>query len=167
VSPRATKAALAGTACAVLASAGCTSFSLRASEARMPILLGPVACIGCAPEPGRGAAPPTVTGSVHEREYVIAQMDGIRRDTAPLDVAATKAVPDPCREDLHVSRIHSGAWFLQVVPLLIGFGNAWVEVQASRAVVPNGTCGPTPWPNSEPAGIVGVAPEQPRDRRRP
>jgi hypothetical protein len=153
VSPRATTAAIAGAACAVLAGGGCTSISLRASEARTPILLGPVACIGCAPEPGKSAAPPTVTGRVREREYIIVGLDDVKHDTAPLDLAATRAIPDPCREDLHVSGIHTGTWSFHV-PLLFGIGNTWVDVQASRAAVPGGTCGPPPWPSSGPDGIV-------------
>src|SRR4029077_7299318 len=133
VSPRATTAAIAGAACVVLAGAGCSSISLRASEARAPILVGPVACIGCAPEPGRAAAPPTVAGGVREREWAVDLSPfypgQTTRDTAPLDVAATKAVSDPCREDLHVASIHTGAWGFGV-PLLFGMSNAWVDVQA-------------------------------------
>jgi hypothetical protein len=160
-------AALAGAACALLAGAGCSSISLRASEARTPILLGPVECIGCAPEPGRGAAPPTVAGGVRERELAIGMFGGRPTHGAvPLDVAATNAVPDPCREDLHVSSIHAGTWTLHV-PLVFAMTNAWVDVQASRTAVPSGTCGPTPWPSAGPAGIVGAAPETPRDGSRP
>ncbi len=42
------RAAVASVAFALLVGAGCGSFSLRASKARTPILLGPVACIACA-----------------------------------------------------------------------------------------------------------------------
>jgi hypothetical protein len=167
MSPRVTTSAIAGAACAVLAAAGCSAVSLHASEARAPILLGPVACIGCAPEPGRGAAPPTVSGGVRQRELIVGMFGGIHPgDTKPLDVAATKAVADPCREDLHVSSIHSGAWSF-MVPLGFGVGDTWVDVQASRAPVPNGTCGGAPWPSSGPTGIVVAAPEKPREGTRP
>jgi len=143
MSPRALTAAIAG---AVLAGAGCASISLRASEARTPIVLGPVACIGCAPEAARVAAPPTVHGGVRERQYIFpipgSYGDKIVRETMPLEVAATKVISDPCREDLHVDGIHTGTWGFDV-PILFGIGDVWVDVQASRAAVPNGTCGPT------------------------
>ncbi|HXU03750.1 MAG TPA: hypothetical protein VN903_22445 [Polyangia bacterium] len=162
MSPRWTAAAIAGVTGAVLAAAGCTSITLRASEARTPVLLGPVACIGCAPEPGRVAAPPTVAGGVHEREYVIATfpsgaLDRITDDTVPLDVAATTAVADPCREDLRVAAVHAGTWSFHV-PLIFGIANTWIDAQASRAAVPNGVCGVAPWPSVGPTGI---------DKRRP
>jgi hypothetical protein len=161
VSPRALPAALAGAACVVLAGAGCASVSARASEARTPILLGPVACMGCAPDPGPAAAPPTVAGGAREREVTIGAgvipVDLVTRDATELDVAATKAVPDPCREDLHVASIGTGTWNLHV-PLLLIVSKSWIDVQASRAAVPNGTCGPAPWPSAGPAGIAGRRP---------
>jgi hypothetical protein len=132
----------------------------------MPILLGPVACIGCAPEPGRGAAAPTVAAFGREREIAIAMLAGKVADgTAPLDVVATRAVSDPCREDLHVSGVHAGTWGVNV-PVLFGMMNTWIEVQASRVAVPNGACGPAPWPSAGPAGIV-APPEKSRDGGRP
>ena len=146
MSPRALTAAIVGAAFTALGGAGCTSISLRASEARTPILLGPVACIGCAPEPARGAAPPTVDGVVHERQYIFpilgSYADKIVRETTPLEVSATKVISDPCREDLHVDGIHTGTWGFDV-PILFGIEDVWVDVQASRAAVPNGTCGRT------------------------
>lgn len=164
---RATTAAIAGAAYAVLAGAGCGSISLRGSEARTPILFGPVACIGCASEPSGGAAAPTVAARVRERELAIAMFAGkTTHDTVPLDLAATTAISDPCREDLHVSSVHAGTWGFDV-PLLFGMTDTWVEVQSSRAAVPNGSCGPVPWPSAGPDGIVGAAPEMPRNGTRP
>ena len=168
MSARAITIAVAGAAAgAMLTGGGCTSFALRASEARAPILLGPVACIDCAPEPARGAPPPAVAGSARQREYVVAGvLDKITHDGTPLDLAATAAVADPCREDLHVSSIRAGTWSFHL-PLLFGIENAWVDVQASRAAVPGGSCGPAPWPSSGPAGIVVAAPAEPRGAGRP
>jgi hypothetical protein len=155
---RAITTAVVAAACAMLSGTGCTSLSLRASEARPPILLGPVACIACAPEPARVASGPTVVGGAREREYAVSvypagALDRVTHDAVPLDVAATRAVPDPCREDLRVSSIRAGTWSFHL-PLLFGIGNTWVDVQASRAAVPNGSCGPAPWPSSGPAGIL-------------
>src|SRR5262245_14472238 len=134
---------LAATA-ALLAGAGCSSMSLRASEARAPILLGPTSCIGCAPEPARAAAPATVAGGVHQREYIVPIIGTygtakVADDRVALDAAATKAVSDPCREDLRVSNIEAGTWSFDV-PLLFGIGDAWIDVQAARAAVANGSC---------------------------
>jgi hypothetical protein len=165
------RAAIAGAAFAVLAGAGCASFSLRASEARTPILLGPVACMRCAPEPARAVSPPAVVGGIREREYVIAVVLSFAanpktQDTASLAVAATKAVPDPCREDLRVSSIQTGAWYFDV-PLVFAMGDAWIDVQASRAAVTNGSCGHTSSQSPDAAKIVAAARETPRNGRRP
>ena len=144
--------------------------SLRASEARTPILLGPVACIGCPSERVRAAASPTVAGGVREREYVFAMFasyaDKVDRDSAPLDLAATQAIRDPCREDLRVSSIQTGTWTFHV-PILFAMGDAWVDVQASRAAVPNGTCGRPASPSSGPAGSHDKATQKPRGGRGP
>jgi hypothetical protein len=53
------------------------------------------------------------------------------------------------------------------VPIVFAIGNAWIDIQASRAAVPSGTCGPAPWPTSGPAGIAAAASDRPRDGRRP
>ena len=133
----------------------------------MPILVGPVPCIGCAP--ARAVASSTVTGSDRDNEVgfplLCTYADSVTHETAPLDLAATKAVPDPCREDLHVSSIQTGSWGF-VVPLLFDLGKTWVDVQASRAAVPNGTCGDTPMPSAGPTGIMSVASDKARDGRK-
>jgi hypothetical protein len=90
-------------------------------------------------------------------------------DWGSLDLAVAKAVPDPCREDLHVSGIEAGTWIFSL-PLLFVAEERWVDVQASAAAVPHGLCGPAPWPSSGPAGIVAASPEKPSDQpgdRRP
>ena len=153
--------AFAGAALVVLTGGGCTSITLRASEAKTPILIGAVSCMGCAPEPARGAAPPTTTGGVHERDYIFPLLGGVAtarvaHDTEPLDLAATKAVTDPCRWDLRVSSIRTGTWGFHV-PILFGIVDSWVDVQASPETVPNGTCGRSETPDHERA----------RDRRSP
>jgi hypothetical protein len=143
VSPHALTAALA---LAALAGGGCTSISLRASEARTPILLGPVACIGCAPEPARTPSTPAVDGGVRSRQYIFplfgSYADKVARETTPLDVAADQGISDPCRQDLHVDHIHAGTWGFDV-PILFAIEDVWIEVQASPAAVSNGTCGRT------------------------
>ena len=153
--------AVAGAVFAVLAGGGCNSITLRASEAKTPILVGAVSCMGCAPEPARGAVPPTTTGGVHERDYIFPMLGGfatarVAHDREPLGIAATKAVTDPCRVDLRVSSIRAGTWSFQV-PILFGIGDYWVDVQASPTAVPNGTCGRSEAPDHERA----------RDRRSP
>ena len=67
-----------------------------------------------------------MAGGIRQREYVIALVMSFAltpeaQDAASLDVAATKAVPDPCREDLHVSSIQTGAWYFDV-PLVFADG---------------------------------------------
>jgi hypothetical protein len=136
---------VAGAAVAAIAGGGCSSVTLRAADARTPILLGNVACMGCGAERARGATPPTITGGVHEREYVFPMFAGyasgkVSGDREPLDVAATRAVTDPCREDVHVSSLRTGTWSFDV-PLLFGIGDTWVDVQASDVAVANGACG--------------------------
>jgi hypothetical protein len=166
---RARSLAGAFAACALVVGAGCTSISLRASEARMPVLLGPVACIGCDPVAGQGAAPPTVRGGVRERSVGIPAplpLGSLTYDRASLDLAVAKAVADPCREDLHVSAIEAGTWIFHV-PILLVAVDTWVDVQASGAAVPSGTCGPAPWPSSGPAGVITASPENPSNRRQP
>jgi hypothetical protein len=140
---------------AAVVAGGCSSISMRAPEARPPILLGPVACMGCAPASAPGAASPAITGGVHEREYIFPFFGAVasgkdKHRTAPLDAVAAKAVSDPCREDLRVSGLRAGTWGFHV-PLLFGMGDTWAEAQASLAPVPNGTCRQTPAPGSSSA----------------
>ena len=125
----------------------------------------------CAPEPTRVASPQAVAGGIRQREYVIALVMSFAltpeaHDAASLDVAATKAVPDPCREDLHVSSIQTGAWYFDV-PLVFAMGDTWIHVQASRAAVANGSCGRTSSQSSGAKTIMAAATDKPHNGGRP
>jgi hypothetical protein len=155
---------VAAVVCAGLA--GCRAASYSAPHAVFPVLVGPVRCIGCAAsgvpdfdeqdtsdhvivENGGGSSP-SVTANFYTTGYPL------------LVLKAGSTIPDPCRGDVQITRIHVASYGA----VLLGGAAATSEITVwARGVArPTGTCASRPWPYSGPGGIVpfdwSVSPEK-------
>jgi hypothetical protein len=140
---------LASSALAALAG-GCEGTMMSAGVTRVPLLVGPVACIGCAPAPApawngrpfaddvyfRGMFAGGATGTMWSEEW--------KRPT--LGPNADRVVRNPCVAQLHVSKIAASSF--GVGALLFWMHSVAIEVEATPARVPNGSCGQPPAPPS-------------------
>src|SRR5262245_50414558 len=96
-----------------LLSAGCMTAALSAPRARVPILIGPVACIGCAaaPPPAVSDPAPIQDGATQYSMSGVNEMPATSGGRyAKLDTKAEAAVPDPCRGEVRLSRVSATAF---------------------------------------------------------
>jgi len=125
---------------------GCQATTMTAQGAPVPVLIGPVACIGCSPAPPAGPALARVQDRSLCRTMVAGGYGATNstwektRPTLARKVAAV--VRDPCRIDVHVSRLTAGA--LGVFALVFGMTSVDVQIDATANLVANGTCKATP-----------------------
>ena len=112
---------------------------MSAQAARVPVLIGPVACVGCsAAAPGQGLAP------IQDRSLVRVMAGGANsvaeegRATLSRKIAAV--VRDPCRIDVRVSKLTGSA--VGVFALFFGMTSVEVQIEAMATLVPNGSCPP-------------------------
>lgn len=137
--------AVAGAAlAAALALGGCASTSMSAAEVQVPVLLGPVPCIGCVAKERRAAAMP------------VAHLEG--RDSAfmffvPLPRGGWGAARDDqtgispdrlllgtsCRADVQLSNVRAQAWMFSL-PIFFYEVDTSVEADATQVVVPGAAC---------------------------
>jgi hypothetical protein len=135
-------------ACAVLAVvlAGCDWTSMTASDMREPVLLGPVACIGCAAKPTEPTtALPSHVGA-HRRSFLLVDYFSLRGDlmaeSHPIGVSLDRVLYwTPCRDDVHLSNVRARAWQLSV-PLLYFQSDVSIEADATPVPVAGATCSP-------------------------
>jgi hypothetical protein len=140
--------------------AGCVAASMSARHARAPVLLDPVACIGCSPTPepapaaSPGAAPITdVTDRWSSTTYVLYSAISSGGGKAPeLDLKTERALDDVCRSDVRLAKIHATSFGIDA--FLFFRTSASIEVQGFPNPVGAGVCGPRPWPYSGPRGLV-------------
>jgi len=116
--------------------------SLSAAELRVPVLLGPVPCIGCAAETRLPAPPPAVRIEGRRRVYAFFLVDGITDDSQPGISADRLLYWTPCRDDLQLSNLRAHAWQI-TVPLLVYIYDLSITADAAEVVVPSATC-PSP-----------------------
>src|SRR5262245_51206028 len=91
-----------------VASGACMSAALTAPRARVPILIGPVGCIGCAPAPVPEQE--IVVDNANRWSMVIGNWGNARAGKAPqLDAKAELAVPDPCRGQVRLSKVRASS----------------------------------------------------------
>jgi hypothetical protein len=133
---------------AALASAGCVSTSMSAAELRVPVLFGPVPCIGCT----AGARPASAAPVSHVANgdaalgllmFIITPV-GIVSATA--GESESRAIsPDrllywtACRNDLQLNNLRARAW-QATVPIFYFQYEVAVEADATEAVVPGASC---------------------------
>jgi hypothetical protein len=130
-------------ALAAVLSEGCgTTTVMSAPAVRTAVLLGPVACIGCAPTTAAVPLGPPITDS-SLTSYMGAGGAGMyaweRKRVAPsLDVTLSRVVRDPCRADLRISRLRAGAYGL--FALFVVKFNVSVDLESAAVAVPGGSC---------------------------
>jgi hypothetical protein len=145
---------LASTTLAALAG-GCEGTMMSAGVTRVPLLVGPVACIGCAPAPAPAWNGPRLSDEVYFRGMFAGGSTGTmwskewKRPT--LGRKADLAIKNPCVTQMHVSKIAASSF--GVGALVFWMHSVAIEVEAIPARVPNGSCGqpPAPPPTTPPA----------------
>jgi hypothetical protein len=132
---------------------GCEGTMMSAGATRVPLLVGPVACIGCAPAPAPAWNGPPLADEVYFRGMFAGGSTGSmwskewKRPT--LAQNADRVVRNPCLAQLHVSKIVASSF--GVGALLFWMHSVAIEVEATPARVPNGSCGQPPAPSTTPA----------------
>ena len=122
---------------AIVAGVGCQATTMSAPNARSPILIGPVACIGCAATPPPAAAAPLVDSS--NFHYMASPYSWMYQRRQPALASKIRAlVADPCSADVQVSRLQASA--RGVFAFLFAMTSVEVEVQAIPRLVPGGSC---------------------------
>lgn len=144
---------------AILAGAGCQATTMSAASARVPILVGPVACIGCGATPVPPPAGPAPLVDSSSYRLMASPYSWATTRVRPMIGRKTQDLPaDSCRVNVQVSGLRAtarGVWALF-------FAMTWVEVevQAVPMIVPGASCyvptrattpsaAPTPRPNPE------------------
>jgi hypothetical protein len=146
-----------GVLAACIPSLACVATSVMTATTQTPVLIGPVACIGCR----AGAAPPQTTAAiadsaVHTSGYVtlprIGDVGFFGDTPATIDAKAFALAPDPCTADVHLSKITAGSF--GVVALV--YADAKQTVPGGSCLMPSGpyvvTGGGAPPPSSAPGG---------------
>jgi len=119
--------------------AGCASTSLSAPEARVPVLLGPVACIECVAQQADGAALPRLTFGMNRRTVGVGVSQDSRELATPLTGCGAALGGGPCQGgDLRLVSVRAHAWAL-VFPLLFYVGDLQIEGEAVRVSSPEQT----------------------------
>jgi hypothetical protein len=126
--------------------AGCSSTSLSAAEVRVPVLLGPVPCIGCAAE-ARLPAPMPPARVVGRRRFYAFFVPltgpglGIADDTQR-GISADRLLGwTACLHDLQLSSLSAHSWQV-TVPFLVYVYDVFVEADATEVLVPGASCSP-------------------------
>ena len=121
---------------------------MSAQGATVPVLIGPVACIGCAPS----ASEQTADGvRIEDRSNARYMIGGgyvttvmWEKGVSNLGHKVAAVVRDPCRIDTHISKLTASA--LGVYAVAFAMTSVEVQVDAITAVVANGSCHPPPSP---------------------
>ena len=133
-------AALALTAVAV---SRCVSTSMSAAEVRVPVLLGPVPCLGCTADARvRPTLPATqVAGEARAFGVFIPIGNGVGWGEAnDVGISADRLLfGTPCGADIRLSNVQAHAWQL-TVPLLFYLYDVSVKADAATVLVPGGSC---------------------------
>lgn len=119
----------------LLSVSGCGVTTMSAVEAASPILLGPVSCIGCSPQPADVVAVEWQTAvSSHRGFSMLMLKDGRSKATG-----FGRLTGNVCSDDFHLSRLRVGAWVFSI-PVLYTVSDLYIEAAVTRAVVRNGRC---------------------------
>jgi hypothetical protein len=124
---------------------GCVSTSMSAAEVRVPVLFGPVPCIGCtADAPGSSELPvSTIAGGARAVGVFLPLGRGVGWGEADeLGISADRLLfGTPCRDDVRLSNLRAHAWQM-TVPLLAFLYDVAIEAEAATVSVPGASCGP-------------------------
>ena len=122
---------------------GCVSTSMSAAEVRVPVLLGPVPCIGCTADTRTRAALPVteVAGEARAFGVFLPIGSGLGWGEAnDLGISADRLLFwTPCQDDIRLSNLRAHAWQL-TVPLFAYFYDVSVKADAATVPVPGAAC---------------------------
>jgi hypothetical protein len=142
-----------------LSPTGCIMTTMTATSARVPVLLGPVRCIDClaAPTPKVPAIASVTDAADHRSGYAWVPFlngdVGFSADDPPVvGLKVDTLASDVCKVDLRISRVNVRSTGLTA--LIVARVEQSVELEGDLLLVPDGACGPRPWPYSGPRGIV-------------
>ena len=114
-----------------------------AAEVRVPVLLGPVPCLGCAADTRLRAALPVtgVAGEARAFGVFIPLGDGVGWGEAnDVGISADRLLFwTPCQADIQLSNLRAHAWQL-TVPLFSYFYDVSVKADAATELVPGASC---------------------------
>src|SRR5450432_336813 len=140
-------------------SVGCAATAMTAINARVPVLVGPVTCIGCSAASSsdvpRGAP---ISDSVRSRgghmwvPFLKTDVGFFDANPPQIDLKAESMAPDPCKGEIRVSVLRVESFGVDA--LLYGKAEQTVDLTGEVLAVPSGACGPRPWPYSGPRGII-------------
>jgi hypothetical protein len=121
-------------------SAGCTMTSLTARNARVPVIVGPVACIDCAPSPAPdGPAAPIADTVTHRNGYLALPYGEMEfGDPADRQLNIESAAWDPCSAEIQVAKIDIRSF--AVTAFVFGEVTQSVNVTARVLPAPGGAC---------------------------
>jgi hypothetical protein len=121
-------------------SAGCAMTSLTARNARVPVIVGPVACIDCAPSPAADAPPAPIADTVtHRNGYLALPFGQIEfGDPGVPQLNIESAAWDPCSAEIQVAKIDLRSF--GVTAFVFGEVAQTVNVTARVLPAPPGTC---------------------------
>ncbi len=116
---------------------GCSSVDMTAAQARSPILLGPIACIGCAGRPPERTEATWQTARARRR--AIGALTLVDTGNEKSFFFGQGLTTNPCGEDFRLSDLHSSAWVLHV-PILFYMADLSIDAELTRTLVPGGKC---------------------------
>jgi hypothetical protein len=122
--------------------AGCSSTSLSTAELRVPVLLGPVPCMGCGPAERLPAPAPLAPVAGRRRFYAFFIPGlpwGFADDNQPGISADRLLYWTPCLDDLQLSNVSAHSWQV-TVPFLVYIYDVLVEADAIEVLVPGASC---------------------------
>ena len=130
-------------ACTLLAvvPSGCDWTSMTASEMRVPVLLGPVACMGCAAKPPEQTTALASHVGAHRRSFLLFAYF-VTEESHPIGVSIDRVLYwTPCADDVHLSNVRARAWQLSAPPFYIQ-SDVSIEADATPTPVAGATCPP-------------------------
>jgi hypothetical protein len=128
---------------------GCASAELQASSGHVPVLLGPVACIGCKPGAPRTAeirpfsaeVATTITGiSGQSSSAIIGSVQG-----GSIGELADSSVENPCTDEVRLDTI--GASVFHIESFVYSRASYYVGASGRAVTVPHGVCDPRLYPS--------------------
>lgn len=134
----------------LLTTVGCASAELQASSGRVPVLLGPVACIGCKPDAARPAEarPFDAEAATTVTVFATGQSSSSQISSAQggsVGELADSSAGDLCAGEIHLDSIKASAFFIQ--SLVYSRASSYVGASGHAVTVPGGVCHPRAYPD--------------------
>jgi hypothetical protein len=134
-----------------LFSVGCATTRTSAAQTLVPVLVGPVACIGCPVAPPNPAGGPPIADNTNHWGGVllipfVGDSDLHLGKPPQIDGKIAAIVPDPCTGEVRITRL--AAKSIGVGAVLVWSAEEKIEVQGVAVPVAPGACGSAPagWP---------------------